>query len=134
MTNIIKLDDNQRDSLEQEIIKAKKIIELPDNWDDEGAEKISEKTFEMAVKFLTNQSEKMELQENLSIPVPRINPVPDGSIDLFWKTDNYELLVNIPVSPNPIASFYGDDYGKITIEGTINLNNVNDCLLSWLEK
>ena len=113
---------------------------MPDNWDDEGAKSISKKTFETANKFMTIQCErfmtsqigKMEFKEAAAIVIPSINPVTDGSIDLYWETDNCRLLINIPASPDSTASFYGDNHKGVEIEGTLDINDFDDCLLLQL--
>jgi len=66
------------------------------------------------------------------VPIPAILPGPDGSIDLHWKTEKYELLINIPGDLNAPASFYGDNYSTLKLEGTFDLKQLNFILIDWL--
>jgi hypothetical protein len=63
---------------------------------------------------------------------PRISPGPKGSIDVHWKNPRFELLINFPPGPNEMATFYGDNYGKIVIKGTLDPKKKNREVLEWL--
>ncbi len=100
-------DINQ--GLKAEIEQARRILELEDDWDGEGSPGYSEETFNRAVAFLTTYVEGLWESCGMPLPIPRIGPGPDGSIDLHWKQPSWELLVNIPTDPNEAASYSGED-------------------------
>ena len=54
---------------------------------------------------------------------PEILPGPGGSIDLHWKTDARELLINVPADPQDTISYYGDDRAEDT-ENAIRGKNI----------
>jgi hypothetical protein len=121
-------------AIEQTIQKSRSILDLEDDWDDQGSVRCSPPAWEKATRFLRKQALAGLEKNGVAIPVPRIGPGPDGSIDLHWKTQSFELLVNVQGDDGERASFYGDDYGKLTIEGSIETKTANDGLLAWLMK
>lgn len=127
--------EGNEDALEQ-IIKAidlsKSILDLQDDWDGEGSPGYSKTTWDRMRKFLLSHAQAMRNHLGISIPVPQILPGPDGSIDMLWKRDEYELLVNIPSDPNRFANFYGDDRDKTSVKGSIDPAKTNQGILSWL--
>src|SRR5271165_742010 len=87
------VDYKEPDDLKAEIEQASKMLELEDDWDGEGSQTYSRDTFNRAVAFLTRHSEQLK-PYGIRLPVPKIGPGPDGSIDLHWKRRSWELLVN----------------------------------------
>lgn len=122
------------EAIEKAIEESRALLNLEDDWDDQGGVGYSPATWERAASFLRMQVRAGLESNGTPIPVPRILPGPDGSIDLHWKAQSFELLVNVQSGNGGHASFYGDDYGKLTIEGTINTEVANDGLLAWLMK
>jgi hypothetical protein len=123
----------ERQGLEAEIERAKRILDLEDNWDGEGSPGYSEDTFHRAIAFLTTHAKWLWESCRVRLPVPRIGPGPDGTIDLHWKQPSWELLVNIPADANEPATFYGDNYGAQKIRGSLDPRNFfNLGIAAWL--
>lgn len=120
--------------LANQIEVSKSLVKLPDNWDDEGSIGYKEETFLRAVGFLTKYALWIWNEKRILIDIPKILPAQKGSIDLFWKKRNYDLLINIPAQPNSVATFYGDDRKATKIEGEFPINTYNQgiflCLLN----
>ena len=95
--------------LAQAIQRSRRILELGDDWDEEGSPGYSEETWSRAVEFLTVSKRRYWKETKKPVLVPTISPGPYGSIDLHWKTPNRELLINIPRNPEEPVSYYGDD-------------------------
>ena len=110
-----------------------KLTALADNWDGEGSAKYNKETLNTAAEFLMNQSRFLRILEK-RLPIPQINPGPDGSIDLFWNQSTWELLVNIPSIENEAASFYGEDQTGHTIKGSFDTSETNFGVITWLMK
>jgi hypothetical protein len=53
-----------------------------------------------------------------TLPVPNISPCADGSIDMFWKNDQFTLLVNIQPANDVKSDFYGETADGLAFEGT----------------
>ena len=99
------------------------IYALPDNFDGEGSTEYKRETWERAVRFAELQVQGM----GASCPLPTIEPGPEGSIDVHWKTSTFELLVNVP--PKGVtADFYGDDFGSSKLQGTLEITGFNQRL------
>jgi hypothetical protein len=118
--------------LQAEIDRAKSILALKPDWDDEGSQPYSKETLDRAIAFLTSQSKHLYETCGLHPLVPRISAGPDGSIDIHWKRNNFELLVNIPADSAQNAVFYGDDYGIKRISGNFDPQKINQGILEWL--
>lgn len=114
------------------IDRSRAVLELPDDFDDEGSPAYTEEVWRRAVTFLEQNAEWVRSCFDRLIEAPEILPGPEGSIDIHWDYPSYELLVNIPADPEGMAGFYGDDRGKISIKGTFDPKTFNHGLLLWL--
>lgn len=111
------------------------ILKLRKNWDDNDAETFQKETTIRVRKLLENIFQT--LWDNLiDAPFPLIQPVPDGSIDINWETDIFELLINIPSNPSELINFYGEkiNHPEDEIEVRINYDLVSQYVIPWLTK
>lgn len=106
--------------IQKEIQKSKYILDLADNWDDEGSRGYQMSTWQRATSFLFKLSLKAWESFRVAIDAPKIYHGPNGSIDMLWKTDKYQILANFPDDPSLPATFYGNDSGKDSLEGTFD--------------
>jgi len=116
------------------IQRSRDILELPDNWDDEGASRISEATWERATRFLLDNALKLWDIQSSRVDAPTISPVSDGSIDIHWKNDRRQLLINVPANKEKLVEFYGDDRGATVVKGTVRPSESILWLFMWLAK
>jgi hypothetical protein len=107
-------------AIEDAIRGSRWLLDLEESWDDEGSPPITQATWNMAVSFLRRQANVYWKHHSAEIPVPHITPGSDGSIDIHWKTSRFELLVNIGGDPEFPTDFYGDDYGRTKIKGSLD--------------
>ena len=114
------------------IRESRRILELEDDWDDEGSPGYTESTWKRATDFLLNDSLRLWQEYRIRVEVPRILPGPDGSIDIHWRVNQRELLINIPASEGELASYYGDDQADGIIKGTLKTSARNQWLMMWL--
>ena len=99
----------QLESLKTKVNEAKeRILRLEEDWDDAGCPAYKPETLDAAAQFLY----QIDNPEAINV---RIAPASEGSIDLHWKTDKFELLINFH-SDNSV-SYYGDDYNGNLIRG-----------------
>jgi hypothetical protein len=105
---------------------------LEADWDGEGSAAYERAVGERATDFVVKNAKALWNTFGRRMDVPDIAPGPKGSIDVHWKTRRYELLVNFPPAPSEMASFYGDDYGKMVIKGTLDPKTTNAGLLACL--
>ena len=114
------------------IDESKSILDLKEDWDGEGALPYSREVWERAIQFVRRYALKSHERFGAIVSAPRILPGPNGSIDVHWKEEKFELLVNIPADPKIYASFYGDDYSAARIKGTFDPELENIGLIFWL--
>jgi len=107
-------------TIESAISDSMWMLGLEQDWDEEGSPPIDEATWKVGADFLRRQADAHWRRHSKVMPVPHITPGSDGSIDIHWKTDQFELLVNIQRGPGFSAGFYGDDYGRLKIKGVLD--------------
>lgn len=96
--------------------KTQFFTDLKDDWDGDGAVKISKNTYKKFIDFLYElYYHSNRLVEFCKID-PTISPVPDGSIDLLGKTERFQLLINI--RENELSSYYGSTTGGFSVSAT----------------
>ena len=122
-----------------DVIRAAR-AEIPsdDNWDEQGSPGYSESTWHRVEKFLIGNALHFLRRHRTCFPPPEISPGPNGSIDLFWRTNKRELLINVPADFQRLPSYYGDDREEGTenaIRGKkMNESADNDWIFLWLTK
>lgn len=111
----------------KEIQDSFKMLLLEEGWNENGSPKINRKSFSMAIEALMRMINQIGITEN-----PEINPCPDGSVDISWRTKNKtRLLINMR---DEKMFWYGDD-GKEgdKIEGNTN-GCYDECLFKWIKR
>ncbi|MEJ7684313.1 MAG: hypothetical protein WKG06_41980 [Segetibacter sp.] len=98
---------------------------MKDDWDDQGSKGYSKETFCQACSFIVKYFTWVWDEFRIIPDAPELLPGPNGSIDILWQNDKYELLVNCKEAPDNIATFYGDDKNKTKIEGEFEMLNPN---------
>lgn len=99
------------------------ILSYEDNWDDEGSIKYDASTLYSSCKFLIDYFDWIWSEYRLIPAAPNIYPGPSGSIDVLWKNDTYDLLINFPAYPSNVVTFYGDDKKAGKISGQFDSSN-----------
>lgn len=97
------------DKINKMLEDSKYILLLEKDFDDEGSEPYSKEVWERATCFLFCNA-KWLMDKNLPIYVPEILPGPGGSIDIYWKEEKFEALLNFPNDSRDFAHYYIDDY------------------------
>jgi len=95
--------------LQDAIQQSQFILELGDDWDEEGSSSYSESTLKRAQSFLLKNAVQLWRRHKTCFDPPIIEPGPYGSIDLHWRAPKRELLINVPANPEEPISYYGDD-------------------------
>ena len=76
-------------------------------------------------------------QNFIDFPFPEIFIDPsDGSYDIHWDTENFELLLVIPQDINELVHISGEKIGspEFEIEARINFEFITEWILDWLKK
>lgn len=121
-----------QDQIGEAIESSRWILDLEDDWDEQGSPAYAKSTWQRACGFLIQQAKLARQLLGRELPPPKIQPGPEASIDIHWKMDQFELLVNISSDPSKPATFYGDDYGDLCIRGNLNPSEPIPGLTVWL--
>lgn len=118
--------------IEAALEQARAMLDWPDNWDGEGSMAYSEAVWRRASDFLTDATRQLWARHQRTIPVPDIEPGPQGSIDFHWQVDGREMLLNLPAEPAEMVDFYGDTSAGESVKGRAHTSTVGPWLLAWL--
>ncbi len=119
--------------LAEAIVVSRRILEWPDDWDDEGSPGYDERVWLRAVGFLLSNAVRLWNDRGLAVAAPDIDPGAYGSIALDWRLPRHELLLVIPVGPDEPHRFYGHDGAfEHAVKGALDPDGDNSWLLSWL--
>jgi hypothetical protein len=117
--------------LSKVIEKSRWMLDLRDNWDDEGSPAYTEKTWKRAMTFLLKNAVALWQEKQLLINAPAVHNGPEGSIDIYWETPSKKLLINVPSDDSEPVKFYGYDTRGNEVKGTLNLSETNQWLILW---
>ncbi|MGV3704590.1 MAG: hypothetical protein ACO1NU_04355 [Arcticibacter sp.] len=117
-------------NLAEEIERSKYMLELPDNWDDEGAIGYTVETWIKAIKFLINYSTSILNTTGKTIFIPKIYHGPEGSIDIYWEYERFNLLINI--TNTGLCTYFGDNYKSNKIHGEFDASDYEFLLFPFL--
>ncbi len=110
------------------------ILELEDDWDEEGSPRFNEATWKRATNFVRQIALSYRQSAGIWIDPPRILPGPKGSIDIHWKTSKRELLINVPENDTVPADYYGSGSATDIIKGKLETSTKNEWILAWLTR
>lgn len=108
------------------------ILNLEDNWDDEGAPAYSREVWRRAVQFLFASATDLLRGSGGTVPAPVISHGPNGGIDIHWGDKPILLLIHLPAEPAEMATFYGRKQNGSEIKGTFPQTDSQPSILSWL--
>jgi hypothetical protein len=123
--------DEAARTLEVAVGESQRLLGWEQDWDGMGAEGYDKATLDRAISFTRGAVRWLTEHHRRSVPAPRFGPGPSGSIDIHWKTERHEILINIPKGDGP-AEFYGDDYGTESIKGKFDPARRNLLVMTWL--
>lgn len=103
--------------------KAKYILRLEEDWDDEGAMPYSIDSWKAGAQFLISFYSWLHVNAKGSLHNPKMHHGPNGTIDIAWNEDNFRLFINID-KENNVGTFYSDTVNNQYSEGQFSLTNV----------
>jgi hypothetical protein len=118
------------------IEESKNILDLKEGWDENNAVTISLETWVSAATFLIEYAQFIfDSFSQVVIDTPEINAVPNGTIDLSWRTSKARMLINIRKDEGEfLAYFYGDLYkNKYPTKGSVPTSAVMSHLAQWMK-
>jgi hypothetical protein len=118
--------------IEIAISTSRKLVEMPEDWDNEGAKQIPRETWELATNLLRVAARTAFRRFGYVLPPPKIGPCSDGSIDLYWgKGADFTLLINVKPGLGETSDYYGERL-KTKVQGPLNPLQPNLEFLSLL--
>lgn len=114
--------------LESVFIEGKYILDMKDDWDDEGAIGYTSESWRAAAHFIINFNRWLKGIFSGSLHLPKMHHGPKGTIDVIWNEDNFRLFINIDFN-NKKGTFYSDTPKKQFSEGEFLLNDFKFQLL-----
>ena len=114
---------------------SKKILDLQEDWDSEGALAVPKFVWERAANVLSVYSTWIWENRGIVLLAPSIDAIADGSIDIMWNSSKARLLLNIKNNlTSSEAHYYGDTYGgKNKFKGVLgDLNELQEFFAYWL--
>jgi len=118
--------------LEACVLNSRSLLELEDDWDGEGSPGYTEDHWKRVVRFLSDNANWLFFRLNERLKSPEILPGPNGSLDVHWKYSDVELLLSVPRDLSLPATFYGDNFNRDTIKGSIDFSRETSWLMLWL--
>ncbi len=110
-------------------------INLQDDWDGQGSKGFSEELWQRVIDFLLIIYIRL-YKEELHAPFPLVLPNTDGSLDIDWETETFELLINFSPDPEELVHMYGEKIGSPKHEFDVRINRELAGLVvsEWLKK
>ena len=112
--------------------RSREMLTWEDDWDGEGSPGYADSTWRRAVELIYDGAVNLYDSTRIRIAAPSVLPGPHGSIDIQWQQDQRRLLINVPADPEAPITFYGDDRGNNTIEGSLADTARFRDILVWL--
>lgn len=111
------------------------IRNLPQDWDDDNAPKFKEETIRRTSELVREICHQI-WEAEIEIPPPKIQHTSNGSIDINWESEKFELLINIPDDIDKSVNFFGEHLGhpEDDIANRMNYVLVLEMIISWLKK
>jgi len=120
------------DALSEVINVSRSILDLKDNWDEEGSPGYDESTWDRATELVRNVVADYWKCYKVWPDSPKIQPGPEGSIDINWRLGRRELLINVPANEKSPVTYFGIRSPKETIKGKLDPSLSNEWILLWL--
>src|SRR6266540_3899048 len=114
------------------IESSRRILDLPDNWNEEGSPAYAEDTWKRAARFVAESAIGYQSIRGGWVDPPKITPGPDGSIDVRWKTSRRSILINFPSEQYQQIQFFGSTGDADSIKGILDVSSPNQWILMWL--
>lgn len=115
--------------------KSEYMLNLKLGWDEDEAEAIEPELFRTSTTCVLEYVKAIYQNRHVLLENPKILPVPNGSIDFEWNTENARLLINFRrVGDQIVGFFYGDLYdNKLAIKGNVPTDRVYNHLMEWMQ-
>ena len=122
----------QLGNIAEAVENSRRILDLPDNWDDEGSPAYSTITWERACVFQLRSALGLLEKCGMVAPTPSIAHGPKGSADIYWRSSSFTLLLNVPSPVDQPIDYFGCKPDGTEIKGKLDPALSNHWLLMWM--
>jgi hypothetical protein len=114
---------------------SKILLDLEEDWDEDGANATNFETYKNAINFLVNYSTHILNNFRLILKKPFIDITRDGSISIQWDTDKAVFLIIFKKNKNEFAYYYGQEKETNSpFKYRVKINeNINNITAEWLK-
>ena len=121
--------------LSKAIFDSSAILDLEEDWDEEGANATNKETYDNAIKFVRLYALWL-LDSGAKLSTPSISIVRDGSIAVSWDTLKAKFIIVFDKKNHKISYCYGKDkVNGIPLEtGIENNDSVDKSIAEWMKK
>lgn len=121
-------------AMAESIERSRAMLDLQDNWDDEGSPSYAETTWRRAIQFVIDTATSFLRHRNVVPPAPMILKGPEASIDILWSSPRRQMLLNIPAEEDQPVTLGGHDRESEdrVVEGSLDPSERNEWLLVWI--
>jgi len=118
----------------EEIVRSSYLLNLQNDWDGEGAPRLSRSTWHRALSLLIELATDYWEERGDSLPSPSIQPGIEGDLDLYWTVRDRKILINVPDEDEDLATVFGRDLkrSQLSVQGAFDTNDSNRWLVNWL--
>jgi hypothetical protein len=130
--SVFQADENKLHEIDAAIEASEYILDLKDDWDDEGSIGYEVATWKRTVDLLKTLSKNALSDFGVVIDAPKIYHGPNGGIDMLWKTEGYKVLAHFPKDELSPITFYGDTLNQESFEGSFTISSGGCSLMMFL--
>lgn len=116
------------DKVNQVFVDAKYILNLEDDWDENGGLVYEEEVWKKAAEFLITYFKWIKTIYDGNLYMPKMYHGPNGTIDFVWDELNYRLFINLDCIENK-GNFFSDSPNNQYSEGEFGIDDVKFNLL-----
>lgn len=113
------------------IQNSKFILDLEEDWDGHEASAPTDETYLKVLTILRDLIESLEVE----VPFPiDVNPCPDGSIEIWWEAESFELYISVPAEPDT-PDFYIGRTGEVSkmVDGFLTARKDFEAIKGFIE-
>lgn len=116
------------------IANSRRMLELEDDWDDEGSPGYQEKTWRVAVSIAVQSATVFLDTHEIVTPAPAIAKGPEGSVDILWTSGTRKVMINVSADEDEPITYHGYDreHASREIKGLLDPADKNEWILGWL--
>lgn len=112
---------------------ARKILSLPGDFDGYGTVPFTEETWQRSYKFLRRMLVQLREGFDVDLEPPMVSIGENSSVEFYWSTPTFELLVTIPNDVKERASFLGRNLKRgARIVDTFDPASYHPGLVAWI--